>query len=493
MTDEPTPATPRPRSRLKGLLFRLLAVLIGLSPLLLAEGIFRAVGVGRATDYNDPFVGFSDIHPLFVLDDDGEHYRIPKSRQSHFRPESFLAHKPADEFRIFVLGGSTVQGRPYAIETSFTTWLELSLRAADPKRRWEVINCGGISYASYRLVPILREVLTYQPDLIIVCTGHNEFLEDRSYEHIKTAPTMLSWPLRQAASLRTYNVLRGGWLALTQKEKPDERPKLGPESDAMLDWKGGMAHYHRDEKWHQGVIAHFAYNLERMVAICEDAEVPLLLVSPVSNLAWPPFKSEHRADITEEERARFASLLEQAQKQHPTEEALALLGQARAIDDQHALVHYLNGILLLHSGRPDEARAALIQAKELDICPLRMLEPMKDKTAAVARATATPLLDAEELIANHSRSGLPDNQWLVDHVHPTVEGHQLIAAELLQKLVELGHVKTSPNWESERSRLYAENLKSLNPAYFSTGLLRLRAVQRWAHGQSDRVPGGNRK
>ena len=85
----------------------------------------------------------------------------------------------------YCLGGSTVQGRPYAIETSFTTWLELNLRTADPRYQWEVVNCGGVSYASYRLVPILRELLAYEPDLFIICTGHNEFLEDRTYASVK--------------------------------------------------------------------------------------------------------------------------------------------------------------------------------------------------------------------------------------------------------------------------------------------------------------------
>lgn len=492
MADAPIPNTSRAHSRLRGLIFRLLAVLIGLSPLLLAEGILRAFGVGRATDYNDPFVGFSDIHPLFVLDDDQERYHIPKSRYTHFRPESFLADKPADEFRIFVLGGSTVQGEPYVIETSFTTWLELSLRAASPDRRWEVVNCGGTSYASYRLVPILCEVLSYQPNLIIVCTGHNEFLEDRSYGHLKTAPPVLSWMQRQFLSLRTFNVLRGGWLSLTQKEQVDERSRLGPESDAMLDWKGGMARYHRDAKWQQGVIAHFANNLERMVAICKDAGVPLLLISEVSNLAWPPFKPEHREDITQEQRAQFATLLERAQQQCPPQEALALLSQARAIDDQHALVHYSIGQVLLHDRSTNEARAALIRAKDLDVCPLRMLEPMKDILQAVARSTDTPLLDAEELIVAKSNSGLPDNQWLIDHVHPTVEGHQLIAGALVQKMAELGYVHLSPGWEAEQRRLYAENLKSLNPAYFSRGQLRLQAVQRWARGMATLQPSDDR-
>ena len=169
------------RSFWKGVLFRVAAVLLGLLPLLGCEITLRMLGLGKPTDFNDPFVGFSDIHPLFVLNDDIGRYEIPKSRQTHFQPESFAADKPADEFRVFVLGGSTVQGRPWSIETSFTTWLELNLNAADPSRKYEVVNCGGVSYASYRLVPILQEVLhsdpggglRYQPDLIVFCEGQD--------------------------------------------------------------------------------------------------------------------------------------------------------------------------------------------------------------------------------------------------------------------------------------------------------------------------------
>ena len=124
----------------------------------------------------DPFVGFSATRPLFALSEDDSRYEIAKGKLTHFQPDSFAAHKPAGEFRIFCLGGSTVQGRPYSIETSFTSWLELSLQAADPSRTWRVVNCGGVSYATYRLVPMLEEVLNYEPDLVIFCEGHNEFL-----------------------------------------------------------------------------------------------------------------------------------------------------------------------------------------------------------------------------------------------------------------------------------------------------------------------------
>ena len=152
----------------RAILFRGLAVMLGLLPFLLIELGLRAFGVGRPGGHDDPFVGFSAVRPLFELNDSGERYEIAPSKRTHFYPESFTVRKDPREFRIFCIGDSTVQGNPWTTETSFTTWLEISLNAAEPARNWDVINCGGISYASYRMVPILVEVLRYQPDLVIV-------------------------------------------------------------------------------------------------------------------------------------------------------------------------------------------------------------------------------------------------------------------------------------------------------------------------------------
>ena len=86
---------------MRGLVFRLLAVMLGLSPLVLAEVLLTALDWGRPTYDEDPFVGFSAVHPLFVLDDEGARYEIPRSRQGFFCTESFDAKKASDEFRIF--------------------------------------------------------------------------------------------------------------------------------------------------------------------------------------------------------------------------------------------------------------------------------------------------------------------------------------------------------------------------------------------------------
>ncbi|MBW8884502.1 MAG: SGNH/GDSL hydrolase family protein [Planctomycetia bacterium] len=476
----------------KGLLFRAVAIGLGLLPLVACELTLRAVGIGKPTDFNDPFVGFSDIHPLFVLNEQTGRYEIPKSRQSHFQPDGFSAEKSPDEFRIFVLGGSTVQGRPWSIESSFTTWLELNLNASDAAHRYEVVNCGGVSYATYRLIPILQEVLNYHPDLIVFCEGHNEFLEDRSYAPLKAQGSALVWLEQEASQLRTYNLLREGLRrasSVADSQANLQRTILGPEVDARLDWKGGMAEYHRDEKWQAEVIAHFDYSLQRIVRIAHEARVPLLFVSPVSNLHYAPFKSEHRSDITTAEQEEFDSLMRQASQLYGSDlsRAVELLKRAAAIDDQYAQVHYEIGNCLLELGMMIEARAALIKAKELDVCPLRMLEPMKAIIHRVATDTKTPLVDADALIAAHSRSGIPDQQWLVDHVHPSMSGHQLLADAIAEKLVELGHVRRQAGWETARDKAYRDHLASLDHVYFQRGKDRLRSEQGWAHGLAPAV------
>jgi lysophospholipase L1-like esterase len=474
--------------RAKAVVFRLAAILLGFSPLVLCEAVLCGLGIGRATDYDDPFVGFSAIHPLFVKNDKSDRYEIVPSRLEHFCPDSFAAEKPADEFRIFILGGSTVQGRPWGIETSFTTWLELSLTAADPSRRWEVVNCGGVSYASYRLVPILQEVLNYQPDLVIFCEGNNEFLEDRTYGHIKAAPLAMSPLVRAVARLRTYNVLRASVQPLLKPPAPPERPLLGPEVETRLDARGGMKKYHRDPAWQRQVAEHFSFNLQRLTDIARARDVPLIFVTPIANLDWPPFKPEHGEAVTAAGREKLERLLAEASEAAGSDlnRAVALLNEALTIDDQHAQVHYQLGICYRDLGRMQEARTELFRAKELDVCPLRVTEPIRERLLEVAEWTDTPLVDAEALIASQSRSGFPDSQWMIDHVHPTMAGHELIAKAIVSKLTELEMVQPGPDWQQAYDAVRAEHLQRLPFVYFERGRDRLRSEQGWARGLVNR-------
>ncbi|MFO7904970.1 MAG: GDSL-type esterase/lipase family protein [Planctomycetota bacterium] len=442
--------------------------------------------------HTDPFVGFSDQQPLFVHDAEAGEYRIAPARLEFFVEDSFPSPKPPGTYRIFCLGGSTVQGRPFAKETSFTTWLELALREADPSRRWEVVNCGGISYASYRLVPILQECLDYEPDLVIVCTGHNEFLEDRTYGAVRDRPGVLAKPHHYLARLRIYHVYRQLLRKLTERSEPLPAPAtLGSEVDALLDYRNGIEAYHRDPAWRAGVIRHYEFNLARMACIARHAGVPLVFVLPPSNLAdTPPFKSEHRADLTKQERARIEELLEEARAQPPAarQKAIALCKAASELDPRHAGLHFHLGKLHELQGQFDQARREFHAARDEDVCPLRILQPMEESLREVARAWSVPLLDAHQLLESRTQHGILDNSILVDHIHPSVKGHKRIGLALVETLETMGIIEPASDWRADAQQTFQQHLDSLSTFYFFRGQQRLQSLQAWSHGRADGEP-----
>ena len=487
------PRSVRP-SRARRWLFCLVAVSMSLSLLPAFEGLCMLCDWGRPELHDDPFVGFRSVRPLFVPSEDEANYEIPKARQMFFRPQSFAAEKPASEFRVFCLGGSTVQGRPYAVETSLTSWLEISLQAADPSRSWRVVNCGGVSYASYRLTSILEEVLAYEPDLIILYTGHNEFLESRSFDHITSRGELSNSAIEGASRLRSFTLMREAYLrmrGISSDDPPEGRPLLPTEVEALLDGAGGLEKYHRDDQWHRGVIAQFRFNLQRMIELANDAGVRVILVNPVSNIRdTPPFKSQHRDDLTADELAEWESICDAARQHlagddYDAQEAAKLFEQACQIDALYAGTYYSLGHCYLALGKVGLARAALLRAKELDICPLRILTSMNEAVLEIAEVTETPLVDAQDLFEQASPDEIVGARWLVDHVHPSITGHQLLADALADEMVLLGLVSPRADWQEAKNRLYRVHRDSLDERYFLQGSKRLEAIKKWARGRGE--------
>ncbi|MDA1049236.1 MAG: SGNH/GDSL hydrolase family protein [Planctomycetota bacterium] len=464
--------------------FRVLAVSLSLLPFVGFEFGLRLAGVGEVREADVPAIGFQATYPLFELDEAGEHFKIAESRQAYFSPDSFAAQKSSNEFRIFCLGGSTVQGRPYSIETSFTTWLELSLNAADPSRKWDVVNCGGVSYASYRLVPILNELLAYEPDLLVIYTGHNEFLEARTFANLS--------PVSPLSQVRTFNLLRSAWSSESRLEGSGQpREILAAEVDALLDYRGGLADYHRDDAGHQVTVRQYADNLKQMIDLAHSANVPVALMNPASNLKdTPPFKIEPRSDLTVSEAAEFETLLQQSRAASGVDDRVELLEQAVTIDGRHSGARFLLGHAYLAQHRPAEAREQFIRAKDEDVCPLRMIEPLHDSLRRVAESSATPLIDVRHNFESRAADGIPGDSFFLDHIHPSINNHQVIAQLLVDQFVAAGFCHPQANWEAIRDERYRRHLATLDTPYYAKGKQRLEGLTRWTQGRANKLRDG---
>jgi tetratricopeptide (TPR) repeat protein len=355
--------------------------------------------------------------------------------------------------RIFCTGGSTTYGRPYDDATSFCGWLRELLPVADPSRDWELINAGGISYASYRVAALMEELAAYQPDLFIVYCGHNEFLERRTYSGIIETPAPARDVTAVLSRTRTFSAMER--LARRIRERPDaadrQAGQLADEVDAILDRSVGPTDYQRDPEMREQVLAHYRFNMARLVRIARACGAEVILVTPASNLRHcSPFKSQHRDGLDEEQKRRWDALWQSAQvgieaKQFAA--ALRDLDRAAEIDDRFAHLHYLRGRVLDALGRHEDAKASYQRALDEDVCPLRALSPMRDIVTGVARELGVPLVDFAALVEAGSPQGIPGEELFLDHVHPTIDGHRMLALAIIDEMARRELLTPDGGWD----------------------------------------------
>ncbi|MGC8657482.1 MAG: tetratricopeptide repeat protein [Desulfomonilaceae bacterium] len=446
-------------------------------------------------DTKDPFVGFSAIHPLFTVEN-GIATTSP-SRLRYFNKVSFPVVKKKDTFRVFSFGESTTYGHPFDGRTAYSRWLQDLLKAACPTKSIEVINAGGISYASYRIVHLVEESLKYKPDLAIIYVGHNEFLERRSYAGLFRQGQLLISLRSHIEGLRIYKAMEKALSLIINEAKPtdqvsknERKTVLNDETTAILDRSAGLNLYYRDENFEKGVVKHFAYNLAKMIDLCKAAGVPVILVETPCNLKdFSPFKSEHDSRLSKSAQEHVDQELEHAKSlidNSDFKSALEILDKLEKTDPLYALTYYVKGKALEGEKLYDQARANFVKAKDLDVCPLRATTPIIEAIQRIAKEQRVSLIKfcgfVDTYASQHgSLSGIPGNESFLDHVHPTIELHQALAGLLFKDILNTGLATNCKSLNQEEIKSIMEDgLKSLDPSIYTLRDLNLAKTLRWA-------------
>ena len=460
-----------------------------------AELLLALLGVRPIVATEDPLVGFSGNIPLFVetTQDDGTvMMQTAENKLDLFNEQSFPKVKDKNSYRIFCMGGSTTVGRPYKDSTSFCGWLRLFLQTVEPSRNWEVINAGGVSYASYRVARLMTELVQYQPDLFIVYSGQNEFLEQRSYGDLKKLPDWLIYTDSLLSKTRTYaavNHVVDTINPAVSKQAVKQHNLLSSEVDEILKHTRGPTSYHRDDKLKQQIIEHYRLNLVRMIQIARNANAGIILVDPIANLKdMSPFKSEHKEGLSAEALSDWETLYQQGNKDFLDghySEALGVYQQALAIDDRYAELYYRMGRVQFSLGDYEAAEVSFQRAIDEDIAPLRILSEMRNVVAKVANSQQVPLIDYQDIIKaaykkeyNYTIFG---KEYFLDHVHLTIVGYRLLGQKLLDQLVQQGIVTpTFPLSEEKIAQMTEEVYSKLNNKDQRIALTKLGRVLDWA-------------
>ena len=466
---------------------------------LLLEGGLALLGVKPALQTEDPFVGFASNVPLFIPSpgSGGRNFLVTApNKLNSFNWQSFPMEKAPGTYRIFCLGGSTTYGRPYDDTTSFSAWLRELLPMADRTRKWEVINAGGISYASYRVAFLMEELINYQPDLFIIYTGHNEFLEERTYRKMRNIPPLIRTTVSLLARTRTWSAMETALqdMGIYPQVNNAKRDQLAGEVDTILDRSAGPERYNRDDTLKENILAHYRLSLERMTALARSVGAQVIFVTPAANLKdCTPFKSEHTQDLDPASRQQAEQILisaKEAISRKNWSEALTLLEAAVYLDPRNAELQYRRGQVLLALNRYKEAETALQLASDEDVCPLRALTPIRDITAEVAKEQEVELVDYADLLAKRMQEKkgypIPGEEFFLDHVHPTIEGHKILAIALIQAMIGKGIVHPGAEWGEEAIASVAAKIESrIDQEAHARALASLARVLLWAGKTED--------
>jgi tetratricopeptide (TPR) repeat protein len=439
----------RPRKLLRKLLLALLAPLLFL---LLLEGVFALMGVEVPR-----FSGLGDQDTYWMPwqepgKPEGYHRAFVRKYKQHLEElPIFLKEKPANGWRVFVLGESTVQGFPY--ETGcFADWMRLRARAMLPDRTVEVVNAGQAGWAARDLHELLRECLEHEPDAIVWMVGHNEYHPGNVLALRHEVEHPVAHALKDVAtSLRTVEWLGRQFPALHhrradafEERQSDELPCFGIEHDLLKQ--------------------RFAEHTAGVVADAREAGVPIVLCTMARNIReWPPnysfFSPEtHRDDAL---RARWdEAYLAGLQKLDAGDAAGAvpLFDAALVLDAAPGKAHFARARALQALGRDADAVAAYRQALEQDGGPNRAHAWEELVIRDVAARTGTPLVDIEAIFDDRAEAlHLAGGELITDNVHPSLEGHEVMASAILDVLERELHVpfdrKADVGREEGRERL----------------------------------------
>lgn len=283
MTDMPNEhaATPKTFGWKKTLVYSLLPTLLMLVLLEGAAGIAEIWMPPRQVDLGQ---GFDPRVRLFVPSPADANMLITNpEREACFRKSQFPLGKPARNMRIFALGESSVNYLDYEFPL-----LEkrLQQQLAAQFDGVTIVNCGGLSYGSQRIMAIAAEVLQYDPDLIMLYCGHNEFeeLEQLAIADLKTLP--LQRVLSKSALCRFLRD-RVASFKIGQLQEEHNQRLLASEPDSKKAW--GHTFTPREIA---ARMAAFRNNISLIIQMCKDRGVPIVIGSIPSNLVKPYLTGE---------------------------------------------------------------------------------------------------------------------------------------------------------------------------------------------------------
>jgi tetratricopeptide (TPR) repeat protein len=426
-------------SRKRIFLFRAIALFSPFVLLILLELLLRLFQYGNNLD-------------LFIEDKGNPDYYVfnPAASKKYFsnqaiattgNSELFKKEKDENTLRIFVLGESTTIGYPYFHNGSFHRWLEYRLMHSFPDRKFEVINCSLTAVNSYTVLGFAKEVVNYQPDVVLIYSGHNEYygvMGVGSTDNIGGNQFIIKLILY----LRQFRIVQGMtniYNRLVHAVRDEDKTTGATRMELMV--KDQKIPYGSD--LYQRGIRQFAGNLDQILQIFNHRHIPVLLSNLVSNAKdLKPFTS------IEPDSSRFPGFKEnfssgmKAFDDQNFVEASRFLTAANQIYPYYALSYFTLGSIAYQQAKYDSAKKFYQTARDLDGLRFRAPGEMNEIISRLAtKYDNVILVDTRTVFEDHSPGRIIGGELILEHVHPNLEGYALMSDAFYQALKKTGLIQ----------------------------------------------------
>ncbi len=339
-----------------------------------------------------------------------------------------------DRFRIFCIGESSTSGYPYntlpqmQCPSSFPNYLRAVLQYRKQNPSIEILNAGCNGFKSANVLQLFKDLMPFQPDLVILYTGHSEYYGTDEF----------SVPVRHTER-SGCSIFRNSfvfhWLARAVFAMPYFRHATPMDP---LDWSLQNTISFEDPV-NQQVRAAYSRNLRQIVELARDANIKLIICAPVSNWTFPPFISQANEHFTEKRKVQWDSLMHGAKAEFSAgrfEHAVEMWQRLKGMDSTFADLYYQTGKARLKLGQYPEAAYELWRAKDLDRLPMRAKSYVSMACREIARSEGVILADMENYFIELADNFYPNPNLFLDHIHPNDSGYYYMSLYLAQLILE---------------------------------------------------------
>lgn len=309
--------------------------------------------------------------------------------EPHSFSESFYTHNDEDVRRVFIIGDASISGWPYSENQSLSTKIESILINFDLVGEVELIPVSFAGLNSSYAVELVEEIQNYEPDLIILFLGHNEFYThgDLIFRVGRFTPNLFD----------VFNE----FLVYTGFKKKIRYDNNLDDFESILPGLFAEQAITRNDPNYEATIESFKNNLTQIVNTLEKENVKYILPVSTDNLLIPP------------------------------------LGIIQHTNKSKADIIFSNARMAIYrDGDIEKAKELFTKTKELDAVKLRIPDDIKTVYEQIDLQKSSCLVRIDSVFEANCENNIPSSKLFLDYIHPNNNGLNLIASSIAKRIIK---------------------------------------------------------